>query len=330
MRAAILLCLLCFGPISWAEALFNEQGYRIGTYRRATPDSAPAGQLLTTPRLQELIQKQSPVLIDVQSITVRAETAEFGFAWLPSKTRRHIEGSTWLPNVGYGELDARMKRYFQSNLQRLTKGDKDRALVFYCVVDCWMSWNAVRRASDWGYRNLYWYPQGTDGWEQAGLPLVVGIPHPMHVNPQAAPEFFTVFEQLDMQEVAQQAGASHRDILLFFETEHCPFCARMRKSVLIDQAVINKLQASFIALPLDIESDQMMRDEAGEPISVRQYAQRYKRIVLTPTMVFVDANFNLLHRHSGLIATNEEFKKLLEFVSSRAYDSYSWKHFKQQ
>ena len=122
------LCFLCSGVN--AEALFNEQGYRIKNYRRATPDVPPAGSLLTTEQLKELIETTSPVLIDVQAITLRPESEEFGIAWLPSKKRWHIPGSTWLPNVGYGELDKRMDAYFRGNLIRLTNGDKNRGIVF--------------------------------------------------------------------------------------------------------------------------------------------------------------------------------------------------------
>lgn len=42
-----------------------------------------------------------------------------------------------------------------------------------------LSWNAVKRANALGYTQLYWYRDGLDAWEAAGLPA-----HP------AAPEAF--------------------------------------------------------------------------------------------------------------------------------------------
>jgi rhodanese-related sulfurtransferase len=27
-----------------------------------------------------------------------------------------------------------------------------------------MSWNAAKRAMEYGYSNVTWYPEGTDGW----------------------------------------------------------------------------------------------------------------------------------------------------------------------
>ena len=41
-----------------------------------------------------------------------------------------------------------------------------------------MSWNAAKRILSYGYRNVAWYPEGTDGWEFAGLPLADSQPVP--------------------------------------------------------------------------------------------------------------------------------------------------------
>ena len=43
--------------------------------------------------------------------------------------------------------------------------------MVYCQADCWMSWNAAKRLLSYGYSNVAWYPEGTDGWERAGLPI---------------------------------------------------------------------------------------------------------------------------------------------------------------
>ena len=85
--------------------------------------------------------------------------------------RENIPGSVWLPNVGYGELSAEFADYFRTELERLTGGDKSKPLVFYCDANCWMSWNAAKRAMTYGYSAVQWYPDGTDGWKEADLPL---------------------------------------------------------------------------------------------------------------------------------------------------------------
>jgi len=178
IRAALLLLAL-FGGTAGAGELFNERGLRADRYRAPLPDSVPHGQRVDAGRARALIAEKDLLLIDVQAITVRPELADLGITFLPNKPRLHIPGSHWLPNVGYGELDETMDGYFRGNLARLTGGDFTRPMLFYCVADCWMSWNAVQRAHHYGYRQLYWLADGTEAWAAAGFELVEGQPLPL-------------------------------------------------------------------------------------------------------------------------------------------------------
>ena len=40
-----------------------------------------------------------------------------------------------------------------------------------------MSWNAAKRAIEWGYASVLWYPLGADGWEADGRALTEATPH---------------------------------------------------------------------------------------------------------------------------------------------------------
>ena len=94
------------------------------------------------------------------------------------KPRFNIPGSIWLPDTGYGRLAPSTEDYLRQSLARVTKGNKNVLLVIYCQADCWMSWNAAKRAMSFGYANVAWYPQGTDGWERAKLPVAEAQPEP--------------------------------------------------------------------------------------------------------------------------------------------------------
>ncbi len=94
------------------------------------------------------------------------------------KPRRNIPGSIWLPDTGYDGLAAKTENYLRNNLARVTGGDKARLLVIYCLRDCWMSWNAAKRILAMGYTRVAWYPDGTDGWDDALLPMEESKPVP--------------------------------------------------------------------------------------------------------------------------------------------------------
>jgi quinoprotein dehydrogenase-associated probable ABC transporter substrate-binding protein/PQQ-dependent catabolism-associated CXXCW motif protein len=159
-------------------AVEEPAGYRMAAYRAPVPASLAGATGVDTAGLAALIAGRPPLLIDVLPRPREPAGRPAGSLWQPPR-RANLPGSVWLPNVGYGELSAEFERYFREHLARLTGGDPTRRVAFYCQADCWMSWNAARRALAYGYRNVIWYPDGTDGWRAAGLPLVAAEPVPM-------------------------------------------------------------------------------------------------------------------------------------------------------
>ncbi len=158
------------------DLMFSWEGFRVARYRSPTPDFAEGGERIDTRALQALIRQQPrPALIDVQP--VRWQDGIF----LLAKPRFNLPGSLWMPNVGLGELEPDWAEYFRQGLLRASSGDRDYPLIFYCTADCWMSWNAVKRASGWGYRQVYWYAEGTDGWQEADLSLEKATPLPFQL-----------------------------------------------------------------------------------------------------------------------------------------------------
>ena len=160
------------------ERVPEPAGFRTQAYRAPVPATLRGATTVGTAELQALLEAEAPILIDVLPAPRPPADRAGVRLWRPTP-RANIPGSVWLPNVGYGELSAEFETYFEDNLARLTAGDRSRRLVIYCQADCWMSWNAAKRASQIGYDNVVWYPEGTDGWAAAGLPLEPAAPEPM-------------------------------------------------------------------------------------------------------------------------------------------------------
>ncbi len=170
-------------PTSAADSDFDAAtGYRIARYRAALPETVPGGTRLYTKDVEKLFKKGNVVFVDVMPSTGAGYDPETG-KWRLRKSRKNIPGSTWLPDVGRGKLNDTLTRYFQENLARISDGDKSRAMLFYCQSDCWMAWNAIRRASELGYTQLYWYPEGTDGWADWDNPIEPSQPVTVTIKP---------------------------------------------------------------------------------------------------------------------------------------------------
>lgn len=151
--------------------------FRMNDYRSPTPATLRGATVLSTDQAHALWQDHRAVFVDVLPRPPRPPNLPAETIWHP-KPRADIPGSLWLPDTGYGELAPRMEQYFQQNLQAATAGDRSHTLVFYCQRDCWMSWNAARRALALGYLHVNWYPDGTDGWTEQGLAVAPNEPRP--------------------------------------------------------------------------------------------------------------------------------------------------------
>lgn len=143
---AILLLLMSTMPPASADSpnMDAATGYRIANYRAPVTLPPEGGTRVDLPAVDQLI-KQRAVLIDV--MPARAGYDQKTGKWLLVEKREDIPGSIWLPDTGRGVLEPRLAAYLSNELKRLTGGKLDRPIVFYCMADCWMSWNAVKRAA---------------------------------------------------------------------------------------------------------------------------------------------------------------------------------------
>lgn len=174
-----LLAALALASLAAAGALAQPapepEGYRQSDYRAAVPATLRGAAVIDTARAFEIWRDKAAAFVDVLPRPPRPAGLPPDAVWR-DKPRFDIPGSIWLPETGYGELSPAALRYFESGLARA--GGKSRPLVFYCLADCWMSWNAAKRALSLGYMKVFWYSEGTDGWAAAGHPLELRAPQP--------------------------------------------------------------------------------------------------------------------------------------------------------
>jgi PQQ-dependent catabolism-associated CXXCW motif protein len=174
--AALGVTLLATFAARAGDAVPEPDSYRDSDYRALTPATLKGARVLTTDEAAAMWRAGSAAFIDVLPQAPRPKNLPADVVWR-DKPRFDIPGSIWLPDTGYGELAPIMLDYFRRGLDKALAGGK-RPLVFYCLKDCWMSWNAARRALALGYKNVDWYPEGSDGWAAAGLPLEKRTPEP--------------------------------------------------------------------------------------------------------------------------------------------------------
>jgi PQQ-dependent catabolism-associated CXXCW motif protein len=176
--ASVVFALIALSVAARADDLVPEpEGYRTEDYRAPVPDTLAGGRLLTTAEAEAIWRAKGGVFIDVLPRPPRPSNLPAGTVWR-DKPRLNIPGSIWLPDTGYGELAPAVENYLRQGLIRASGGNRAALIVVYCQASCWMSWNAAKRVLSYGYSNVAWYPDGTDGWERSNLPMAESQPEP--------------------------------------------------------------------------------------------------------------------------------------------------------
>lgn len=168
-RRCVLIWLLA-GSWAYGQAPPEPEGFRLEQYRAPTPPTLKGATVVGNAEAEALWRQRSAVFIDVLPQPQRPANLPAGTVW-HAPPHDSIPGAIWLPNVGYGALAPETEAYFRNGLNAATQGDHSHPLVFFCQQNCWMSWNAAKRALSYDYSMVYWYPEGADGWKDTGLPV---------------------------------------------------------------------------------------------------------------------------------------------------------------
>ncbi len=165
------------GPSPTGPPPPEPDSYRNDKYRSPVPLTLRSAKVLSSADAMKVWSARQAVFIDVYPHPPKPAGLTPGTIWREA-SHMTIEDAVWLANVGYGVLPPGYDDYFRRNLDMLTKGDKTKPLVFFCLRNCWMSWNAAKRALSYGYSNVSWYRDGSDGWQEIGGLIVEAHPLP--------------------------------------------------------------------------------------------------------------------------------------------------------
>lgn len=167
---ATILCT----SIAFAE-VGQPDGYRMENYDAEVPAGLDGAITITAVEVRYLQESAGAVVVDVIPQQRRPNFLPENQIWIPVG-HKGVPGAIWLPDTGYGVLSDITEKYFKRHLHIASKGNKDHPLVFYCRADCWMSWNAAKRALTYGYTNVYWFSNGIDDWFFEGFDFEVLAP----------------------------------------------------------------------------------------------------------------------------------------------------------
>ena len=119
-------------------------------------------------------------------------------------------------------------------------------------------------------------------------------------------------------------------ILIMFEMDECPFCHRMKTTVLNQATLQDYFKEHFLIFSVDIEGDVEITDFSGQTVPQKDFALKQFRVRATPVFAFFDLDGKLVARYTGATRDAKEFRWLGEYVVEGAYTKTSFTRFKRE
>ncbi len=117
-------------------------------------------------------------------------------------------------------------------------------------------------------------------------------------------------------EIAREEGK--QGIFLFFEMDECPFCHRMKQTVLNQPEVQAYFRQHFHSIAIDIEGDIEVVDFDGNETTEKEFARK-TRVRATPMLAFYDLEGKRIFKYVGAPSGVEEFMWMGEFIVDGVY-----------
>jgi len=129
-------------------------------------------------------------------------------------------------------------------------------------------------------------------------------------------------------EIAREEGKT--GVLVMFETDDCPWCERMKDTVLNQASVQDYFRHHFRLIGLNTDGDALVTGFDGVEVSETEFALAHNRVRATPAFLFFDTEGRLLVRFTGTTRDAEEFLWLGEYVVNAHFKHERFSSYKRK
>lgn len=149
--------------------------------------------------------------------------------------------------------------------------------------------------------------------------------------PREAMEYFFHQSFNNLQEEAEIAREEGKiGIMVMFNDPDCPWCKKMKATVLSQVPVQDYFRKHFRLLHLDTRGDTLMTDFEGNEIAEKDFALKVHRVRATPVFMFFDLDGNITLRYTGATRSVDEFIWMGEFILNGEYKNTRFSRYKRE
>jgi thioredoxin-related protein len=163
----------------------------------------------------------------------------------------------------------------------------------------------------------------------AGLLFILSLGTGLAETRDAHQYFFDMKLGDFKNELATAKKEGKTGIMIMFEQEDCPFCFRMKNTILNQSEVQDYYHRHFLIFLVDIRGSLPMEDFKGMETTEKAFSVKH-RVYGTPVFDFFDLDGNLITRFPGTAKNVNEFLLLGRCVVEGACNKTSFSAYKRQ
>lgn len=123
-----------------------------------------------------------------------------------------------------------------------------------------------------------------------------------------------------------------KGLLIMFEMDECPFCHRMKNTVLNRSDIQDYYKENFRIITVDIEGDVELTNFKGEKTTQKDFALKEFRVRATPVFQFIGLDGEPIKngRITGATKDAEEFLLFGKYVADKKNEAMPFSKFKRE
>lgn len=159
---------------------------------------------------------------------------------------------------------------------------------------------------------------------------LVSVPQ-VHANLRDPSEYFFNQSFGDLRdELATAKKEGKRGILMMFENTDCPWCHKMKTTILNRSEVQDYFRSNFRILTIDTEGGNPITNFDGKQMPEKDYALKVNRVRATPVFIFFDLSGKPIVRYTGATRDLNEFMWLGKYVVDGLYKKLPFAKYKRE
>ncbi len=155
---------------------------------------------------------------------------------------------------------------------------------------------------------------------------------PAKVEIRAAAQFFdeSFNDMQDELETAKTEGK--KGVLMMFEMDECPFCQRMKNTVLNRSDIQDYYKENFRIVTVDIEGDVELTNFQGKATTQKDFSLKEFRVRATPVFQFIGLDGQPVKngRFTGATKDSNEFMLFGQYVADKKNEETPFSKFKRE